>query len=135
MIPMVIVWSFAIHPIMIAFGFDEATAQKAQEFAYWEVIVETIGGVHEVYGNFLSVIDREVWDTIIALVGEFLFLLLLVVTCSVLTQETTLNDVRAMYLFTEIVMLCFNLIFTIRKGWVSKYLSGMIGNCALKVHF
>lgn len=63
-IPIAIIWFSSTRAIFLWFGFDDTTAEVAQDFAYLQVMLEWVTGMDYCFHLFLDVTGHEKYSTI-----------------------------------------------------------------------
>jgi hypothetical protein len=61
--PIAIIWCFYTKEILLWLGFDDSTAQLAQDFAYLQVMLEWVTGLDYCFHLFLDVTGHERYST------------------------------------------------------------------------
>ena len=129
-IPNVVVWMFFTDDVVRLFGFNEATAQMAQEYARYFVIGQWFEGLDEAYGSLMEVIGHERYTLFMDVANE-VFSTCIILT-SLLTQRTTLSDIGIIEMATEALFFGLGLAITNMVGWAKNYNEGMYRSKALR---
>lgn len=131
-VPNVVVWMFFTRDVVRLFGFNEVTAEMAQEYARFLVLAQWIEGLDEAYSNLLSVIEHERFMTFNAIANEVMSTCFVLLAVLVGPKITTLKDVGAIEFSVNVLFFGFSVFLSNCMGWMTKYTEGMFRTNALR---
>jgi hypothetical protein len=131
-IPNTLVWFVVVDDVLMLFGFNDNVARIGHAYAVVLLFRQWLSGVNNAYHELLNVIDHEKWSTFMAVLEDTLGVLVIVAVVTT-KPDTSLQEIGLIKLAVAIMGFIFNCWFTVYKGWMNKYLEGMIGSFALTV--
>jgi Na+-driven multidrug efflux pump len=131
-IPNTLVWFVVVDDVLMLFGFNDNVARIGHAYAVVLLFRQWLSGVNNAYHELLNVIDHEKWSTFMAVLEDTLGVLVIVAVVTT-KPDTSLQEIGLIKLAVSIMGFIFNCWFTVYKGWMNKYLEGMIGSFALTV--
>eukprot|EP00542_Grammatophora_oceanica_P015452 CAMPEP_0194050584 /NCGR_PEP_ID=MMETSP0009_2-20130614/36087_1 /TAXON_ID=210454 /ORGANISM="Grammatophora oceanica, Strain CCMP 410" /LENGTH=837 /DNA_ID=CAMNT_0038697295 /DNA_START=47 /DNA_END=2560 /DNA_ORIENTATION=- len=126
-IPTLILWIIFTDDVILLFGFDENVASIGRDYVTVTIFADWIRGLDEAYHGLLDVVEREVWSMSIGIAHDVIanvFILVLFL----LKEDATLQEAGYIQVGCGVVFIIFNCWYTVRKGWVNRFLGGMLGS-------
>jgi hypothetical protein len=131
-IPNTLVWSMVVDDVIKLFGFHEHVARMGHAYAVVLLFRQWLHGINNAYHELLNVIDHERWSTFMGVLEDTVGVVVIVAV--VMTKpDTSLQEIGLIKLAVAVVGFIFNCWYTVYKGWMNKYLEGMIGSFAISV--
>lgn len=130
-VPGMIAWVFFTESAVQWLGFDEATAEIAQSYAYPYLAVMTFDGISECLHEFLDIMDHEKYSTMFAIFGYILETAVVVVMALAGWKDLVLIGI--VQAFLSFLMLVLNFALVLYKGWLDDYWEGFAVTFGLAV--
>jgi Na+-driven multidrug efflux pump len=123
-IPIAIIWSLLSRETLLWLGFDDTTAQMAQDFAYLQVMLEWVTGIDYCFHLFLDVTGHEKYSTVtmfIYNIGQTLG-----VVVPVLAGKKGLIWVGVCRVAFSILLVFGNGVIILFLGWIEPFSQGFL---------
>jgi hypothetical protein len=130
-IPGIVLWSFLTEEAVLWFGFDEQTAQMAQQYAYPFLIMTLIQGLDSNLLEYFNVTDHEKYCTIYYVTSFAAGTLALFFIVVLGWKDLVL--VGIVQTFVSFVFMAGNFTFGKYMGWLDDCWEGLVSTLSLRV--
>jgi len=123
-IPLLIFWSFATKPLILALGLDMETAILAQRLAWASIPSAIIDGFGYCIDGLLEVTGHDMWNTVVGTIGGGAYTVIIALLC-VYWEDADIVMTCWVSLGLSIVHYAYVFTHSYRKGWLDEYIGGM----------
>jgi len=129
-IPGFVIWSLYMYDVILWFGFDEITANIAQNYSYSIILYKLADDINECLITFLDVIDHEKYVTLYSVISQCLSAGAIIgLSLYGVTDMVAIGFAQA---FVALLLLFVNTTIVVNKGWLDDYSGGLVKSFGLK---
>ena len=122
--PLIVFWTFFAKNVVLWLGFDEATAELAQGFAYYHALHEWISGMDYCFHFFLGVTEHERYSSFSMVAWNSIQTMGVVVP--ILIGQADLPMIGMCRLVFSAALLLANITIISCLGWLKPYSVGLL---------
>jgi hypothetical protein len=122
--PLIVFWTFFAKNVVLWLGFDEATAELAQGFAFYHALLEWISGMDYCFHFFLDVTEHERYSAFSMVTWNLIQTMGVVVP--ILIGQTDLRMIGMCRLVFSVAFLLANITIISWLGWLKPYNGGLL---------
>jgi hypothetical protein len=122
--PLIVFWTFLAKNVVLWLGFDAATAELAQGFAFYHALLEWISGMDYCFHFFLGVTEHEIYSAFSMVTWNLIQTM--GVAVPILIDQTNLPMIGMCRFAFSAALLFANITIISCLGWLKPYNGGLL---------